>query len=166
MFKTFRELWLLVGGIVNSVKALSWIMLILMLLCYVCSIVVTTEIGHNDEVYGVGPSYDGLVWPYKEYFGSVFKSMFTLFQIVTLDGWSDDVVRHIMYFQPFLAILFIAFVILTAFGLMNVVVGVIVENTLASASVANEAVEKNQANIRRKALEQLNVMLELSDTKR
>jgi len=166
MYKTFRELWLLVGGLVNSIKALAWICIILMLLIYVCSIVTTTEIGHNDDVYGNGPSYDGLVWPYKEYFGTVFKSMFTLFQVVTLDGWCDDIVRHILYFQPMFAILFMGFLVLTAFGLMNVVIGVIVENTLASAAVTNEAVEKQVSSTRKKALDQLEVMLELSDTNR
>lgn len=166
MYKSFRELWLLVGGLVNSIKALAWICMILMLIIYVCSIVTTTEIGHNDDVYGNGPSYDGLVWPYKEYFGSVFKSMFTLFQVVTLDGWCDDIVRHIMYFQPMLAILFVGFLVLTAFGLMNVVIGVIVENTLSGAAVADEAVQKQTSLTRTKALDQLEVMLELSDTNR
>lgn len=166
MFKPFRELWLLVGGLVNSIKALAWICAIVLLLNYVCSVVVTTEIGQNDEIYGNGPSYDGEVWPYKEYFGTVFKSMFTLFQVMTLDGWCDDIVRHIAYFQPTFAILFLMFLVLTAFGLMNVVIGVIVENTLAAATVADQAVDKEQATKRRKALDQLEVMLELSDSNR
>lgn len=166
MFKAFRELWLLVGGLVNSIKALAWITLILMLLIYVCGVVATTEIGQNPEVYANGPSYDGEVWPYEEYFGSVFKSMFTLFQIMTLDGWCDDIVRHILYFQPAFALLFLVFIVLTAFGLMNVVIGVIVENTLAAATVADQAIEKEQATKRRKALDQLEVMLELSDSNR
>jgi len=166
MFKFFRELWLLVGGLVNSIKALAWICLILILLIYVCSVVTTTEIGQNDATYGNGPSYDGMVWPYKEYFGTVFKSMFTLFQVMTLDGWCDDVVRHIMFFQPILACFFMVFLVLTAFGLMNVVIGCIVENTLAAATVADEAIEKELSEKRRKALDQLQVMLELSDSNR
>jgi len=166
MFKFFRELWLLVGGLVNSIKALAWICLILILLIYVCSVVTTTEIGQNDATYGNGPSYDGMVWPYKEYFGTVFKSMFTLFQVMTLDGWCDDVVRHIMFFQPVLAAFFMLFLVLTAFGLMNVVIGCIVENTLAAATVADEAIEKELSEKRRKALDQLQVMLELSDSNR
>merc|ERR1719171_202054 len=166
MFRSFRELWLLVGGLVNSIKALAWICLILLLLIFVCSVVVTTEIGHNPEVYANGPSYDGVVWPYEEYFGTIFKSMFTLFQIVTLDGWCDDIVRHILYFQPMFALLFIVFLVLTAFGLMNVVIGVIVENTLAAAAVADQAVEQAEATKRKKALDQLEVMLELSDSDR
>lgn len=166
MFNFFRELWLLVGGLVNSIKALGWICVILLLFMYVCGVVVTTEIGQNPEVYANGPSYDGEVWPYKEYFGSVFKSMFTLFQVMTLDGWCDDIVRHILYFQPMLALLFVAFLVLTAFGLMNVLIGVIVENTLAAATVADQAVFKAESTRRKKALDQLEVMLELSDSNR
>jgi voltage-gated sodium channel len=166
MFKTFRELWLLVGGLVNSIKALTWICIILLLLNYVCAVVATTEIGQNVEIYGNGPSYDGLVWPYQEYFGTVFKSMFTLFQVMTLDGWCDDVVRHILYFQPMFAMLFIFFLVITAFGLMNVVIGVIVENTLSAATVADQAIAADEGTKRKKALDQLQVMLELSDSDR
>lgn len=166
MFPLFRELWLLIGGLVNSLKALGWICLVLTLVLYVCSVVVTTEIGQNDEVYGDGPSYDGEVWPYKEYFGSVWRSMFTLFQITTLDGWCDDVVRHIVYFQPFMGIFFVVYLLLTAFGLMNVVVGIIVENTLSAAAVSDSAIEKGKVQKRKKALDQLQVMLELSDSER
>jgi len=166
MFPLFRELWLLIGGFVNSLKALGWIVLVLTLVLYVCSVVVTTEIGQNDELYGDGPSYDGEVWPYKEYFGSVWRSMFTLFQITTLDGWCDDVVRHIVYFQPLMGIFFVVYLLLTAFGLMNVVVGIIVENTLAAASVSDSAIEKDRVQMRKRALDQLQIMLELSDSDR
>jgi voltage-gated sodium channel len=166
MFPAFRELWLLVGGLVNSIKALGWVCIILTLLVYVISVIVTTEIGQNDEVYGNGPSYDGVVWPYKEYFGTVLKSMFTLFQVMTLDGWADDVVRHILFFQPLMAILFMIFLVFSAFGLVNVVIGVIVENTLAAATVADGAMEKTASDARKKALDQLHVMLELSDSDR
>merc|ERR1719311_1299394 len=85
---------------------------------------------------------------------------------MTLDGWCDDIVRHVFYFQPVFAVCFIMFLVLTAFGLMNVVIGVIVENTLAAATVADEAINKEQATKRRKALDQLEVMLELSDSNR
>jgi voltage-gated sodium channel len=166
MFKFFRELWLLAGGLVNSIKALGWICIILLLMAYVCAVVVTTEIGQNPEVYGNGPSYDGEVWPYEEYFGSIFKSVFTLFQVMTLDGWCDDIVRHIFYFQPILALLFIAFLVLTVFGLLNVLIGVVVENTLAAATISDQAMEREQAAKRKRALDQLDVMLELSDSNR
>jgi len=166
MFPAFRELWLLVGGFVNSLKALAWVSMVVILVLYVCSVLVTTEIGQNDATYGIGPSYDGEVWPYKEYFGTIFRSMFTLFQVLTLDGWCDDIVRHIVHRQPIMAIFFILFVMVTAFGIINVVVGIIVDNTLVAAQVADTRVEQLQAYNRKKAIERLMDTLLKSDVKR
>jgi voltage-gated sodium channel len=166
MFSAFRELWLLVGGLVNSLKALGWVGIVVVIVLYVCSILTTTEIGQNDDVYGSGPSYDGEVWPYKEYFGTVWKSMFTLFQVLTLDGWCDDIVRHVVHRQPVMAIFFVVFLLITAFGLMNVIIGIIVENTLAAAQVADSRVEQQEAYARKKAVEKLEQILAKSDVNR
>lgn len=166
MFTAFRELWLLTGGLMNSVKALSWVGLVIFMLIYVCGIICTAEIGQNDETYAIGPSYNGEEWPYKQYFGSVFKSMFTLFQVLTLDGWADDIVRHVVYRQPFLGVFFIGFILLTSFGLMNVVIGIIVENTLAAAQVVDKRKEEKQAKTRKATVEQLVSILERSDSSR
>jgi voltage-gated sodium channel len=166
VYTAFKELWLLVGGLVNSMKALAWIGIIVVLVLYVCSILVTTEIGQNDDVYGQGPSYDGELWPYKEYFGNIWRSMFTLFQVMTLDDWCDDIVRHVVHRQPAMALFFIAFLMLTAFGLMNVVVGIIVENTLAAAEVADSVVEQQQGQRRKKAIVKLEEILKMSDVDR
>eukprot|EP00441_Pelagodinium_beii_P018878 CAMPEP_0197655808 /NCGR_PEP_ID=MMETSP1338-20131121/39679_1 /TAXON_ID=43686 ORGANISM="Pelagodinium beii, Strain RCC1491" /NCGR_SAMPLE_ID=MMETSP1338 /ASSEMBLY_ACC=CAM_ASM_000754 /LENGTH=495 /DNA_ID=CAMNT_0043231527 /DNA_START=62 /DNA_END=1547 /DNA_ORIENTATION=+ len=166
MFTAFRELWLLVGGLINSVKALSWVGCIIFMLIYVCGIICTAEIGQNDETYAIGPSYNGEVWPYKQYFGSVFRSMFTLFQVLTLDGWCDDIVRHVVYRQPVMGGFFIFFILLTSFGLMNVVVGIIVENTLAAAQVVDKRKEEKAAAMRKDVVEQLTSILERSDAQR
>eukprot|EP00929_Paragymnodinium_shiwhaense_P060152 TRINITY_DN30072_c0_g1_i1.p1 TRINITY_DN30072_c0_g1~~TRINITY_DN30072_c0_g1_i1.p1 ORF type:complete len:515 (-),score=138.67 TRINITY_DN30072_c0_g1_i1:142-1686(-) len=166
MMPAFRELWLLVGGLVNSLKALGWVGFVVLIVLYVCSILTTTEIGQNDSVYGTGPSYDGEVWPYKEYFGTVWRSMFTLFQVLTLDSWCDDIVRHVVHRQPIMACFFIVFLLVTAFGLMNVVIGIIVENTLAAAAVADSRVEQQQAYKRKKAVEKLEHILAKSDVNR
>jgi len=162
----FRELWLLVGGLVNSMKALGWVVLIALTVLYVCSIVVTTEIGQNHAVYGVGPSYDGELWPYESYFGDVRKSMFSLFQVMTMDGWCDDIVRHVVHRQPWMGLFFVIFLFLTAFGLVNVVIGIIVENTLAAAQVASRKAEEDEARARRRAVEQLTDLLVRSDSRR
>jgi voltage-gated sodium channel len=166
MFPLFRELWLLVGGLSNSLKALGWVGLIIVMVLYVCGIVVTMEIGKNDDVYAIGPSYDGQVWPYKKYFGTVWRSMFTLFQVLTLDSWCDGIVRHVVYRQPYMGVFFVAFLLLTAFGLINVIIGIIVENTLAAAQVTDRRVEEREAQLRRAAVEHLSVILDKSDISR
>mmetsp|Transcript_73671 Transcript_73671/g.137688 ORF Transcript_73671/g.137688 Transcript_73671/m.137688 type:complete len:459 (+) Transcript_73671:40-1416(+) len=159
----FKELWLLVGGLVTSIKALGWVFSMLILIIYVCAIFITTEVGQFDE-YTKGPSYDGEVWTHTEYFGTVPRSMLTLFQVMTLDGWCDDIVRHVIYRQPWMAAFFVAFLFITAFGVMNVVVGVIIENTLTAAQVANARVEQQQTAERAKAMDELQAFLEFSDT--
>eukprot|EP00928_Gymnodinium_smaydae_P052755 TRINITY_DN36925_c0_g1_i1.p1 TRINITY_DN36925_c0_g1~~TRINITY_DN36925_c0_g1_i1.p1 ORF type:complete len:507 (-),score=144.77 TRINITY_DN36925_c0_g1_i1:107-1627(-) len=166
MFPFFRELWLLVGGFIGSLKALGWVACIVLIVLYVCSVLVTTEIGQNDALYSSGPSYDGEVWPYKEYFGTVWRSMFTLFQVITLDGWCDDIVRHVIHRQPAMVIFFALFLLLTTFGLMNVVVGIIVENTLAASEVADSRAEAENAHKRRIAVEKLSEVLAMSDVNR
>mmetsp|Transcript_8055 Transcript_8055/g.17494 ORF Transcript_8055/g.17494 Transcript_8055/m.17494 type:complete len:479 (+) Transcript_8055:140-1576(+) len=165
MFPIFRQLWLLVGGLVNSLKALLWLCLMFLVVLYVSGILVTTEIGHNDA-YGSGPSYTGEVWPYKEYFGTIWRSMFTLFQLVTLDGWSDNIVRHVLFRQPAMALFFVLFLLGTAFGLVNIIVGIIVENTLAAAHVADSRIEKKMEWVRSKAVDRLAQILDKSDLRR
>jgi len=162
----FRELWLLVGGLATSMKALAWVGLIVVLLMYVGAILVTTEIGQNHESYGTGPSYDGEIWPYEKYFGSVPRSMFSLLQVMTLDGWCDDIVRHVVHRQPFMGLFFVAFLLITAFGLMNIVIGIIVENTLAAAQVVDRSSQEHEAVKRKFAVERLADLLLRSDSRR
>lgn len=161
-----RELWLLAGGLTSSMKALGWVALVLIVALYVGAIIVTAQIGQNDAVYGAGASYDGQVWPYREYFGTVPRSMFTLFQVITLDGWVDDILRHVVYRQPLFGIFFIMFMVIMAFGVMNVIVGIIVENTLTAAQVIDRRIEDQERSKRQAAVSDLYAILEKSDSKR
>mmetsp|Transcript_126047 Transcript_126047/g.362563 ORF Transcript_126047/g.362563 Transcript_126047/m.362563 type:complete len:545 (-) Transcript_126047:230-1864(-) len=163
MFGSVRELWFLVGGITNSVKAVGWVACVVLLLLYVCAVAVTSEIGQNDDAYSIGPSYDGEVWPYKDYFGTVFKSMFTLLQVMTLDSWCDNIVRHVIYRQPLMGVFFVGFIFVMAFGLMNVLVGVIVENTLQAAAISDARIAATKGEARKEAVEKLYDVLTKSD---
>lgn len=163
MRPAFREMWLLVGGLVNSVKALGWIAVIIIIFVYVFAIVATTQIGQNPEVYATGPSWNGEDWPYKSYFGTVSRSMFSLLQILTLDGWCESIVRHIIYRAPFMGVVFMIYMILTAYGLMNVVVGIIVENTLAAAQVVDKRIDEKLGIQRKLAVDQLYDILDKLD---
>jgi len=168
MLRMFRELWLIVNGLVNSMKTLGWVGLLLVCFLYVCAIFLTTQVGQKDadgnSPYEGVDSFDGKPWPYDHYFGSVPLSMFTLFQILTLDSWSDDIVRHVIHRQPAMAAFFLAFILFTAYGLMNIIVGIIVENTLGAAQTSDEGAEKRAEKERKKFLEDLRILLEMSDT--
>jgi voltage-gated sodium channel len=164
MLRMFKELWLIVNGLLNSMKTLGWVGLILCCLLYVFAIFLTNQVGQNDEMYLAKESWDGDEWPHLVYFGSVPRSMLTLFQIMTLDGWSDYIVRHIVHKQPYMAVFFVFFLFLTTYGLMNIIVGVIVENTLGAASMADSRNDRDQEKYRKKILADLHVLFQLSDT--
>jgi voltage-gated sodium channel len=102
---------------------------VLLLLILYCGAVLTTAmIGeHCDEDY---VTFERC----KEMFGGVLLSMFTLFQVLTLEGWAMSVVRPVIQVSPSMVFFFITFLFLTSFGLMNIVIGVIVENTLQAAA--------------------------------
>jgi voltage-gated sodium channel len=53
-------------------------------------------------------------------------SLFTLFQIMTLESWSMGVVRPVMEEHPWAWAYFVPFIILATFTILNLFIGIIV----------------------------------------
>ncbi len=66
--------------------------------------------------------------PYPELFGSIGLSMLTLFQLMTLEGWAAEVVRPVMETHPYLVFLFIPYMLMTAFAILNLFTAVLVDS--------------------------------------
>jgi len=126
MLKMRRELMTLVKGIFGSLQSMLWIAVLLAGVVYVFAIFFTALI--RDEIYTKGPSTDVP----KKYFGSLSRTMLTLFNISILDEW-NAIVRPVFLNQMWLVPFFLLFLILTAFSLMNAIVGIIVERTTDAA---------------------------------
>merc|ERR1712007_93380 len=80
----------------------------------------------------------------EEYFGTFARSLYTLFQILTGDSWSEAVVRPIVMSVPMQSyenvganFFFVLFVIIHMFLLVNVVVAVLLDE-LAKANQEND----------------------------
>ncbi|CEM04539.1 unnamed protein product [Vitrella brassicaformis CCMP3155] len=159
LLRMFRELWLIVFGLIQSLKTLGWVALLLLLILYVMAIFITIMVGKEPQfLYDDKEEFDR-----DELFGTVPRSMYTLFQVITLESWSQDIARPIIKRQPAMVIFFILFLVVTTFGLLNIVVGVIVENTLATAR-NNEDKEKKQMELERmRVLKHLRDIFVLSD---
>lgn len=63
---------------------------------------------------------------HPEWFGSVGASLYTLFQIMTLESWSMGIVRPIMEVHPNAWLFFVPFILATTYTVINLVVGIIV----------------------------------------
>ena len=158
----FRELWSVISGFVDAIKTLLWVSIFLVFLLYIGAVFVTIEIGQNPDIYEPYKFISG-GWDYQEYFGSVGRSMLTLFQIVTLDDWSNGIARHVMTNQPAMCIFFLLFVLLTSFGLMNIITGIIVERTLTAAKLNQERHQRSQEKERARVLNHLREIFEMAD---
>lgn len=65
---------------------------------------------------------------FPEWFGSIGASAYTLFQVMTLESWSMGIVRPVMEVYPYAWVFFVPFILITAFAVVNVLVGLIVNS--------------------------------------
>merc|ERR1719236_53439 len=122
----------------------------------------TLLVGQNDEAYD---EYwkDSNGWDHEVYFGTVSRSMMTLFQVVTLESWCTEVARRVTRKQPFMVFFFLFYLAGTTFGLLNLVIAVVVENTLAMANEQEHKHEKQEEKDRVRVLNYLREVFEMAD---
>jgi len=75
----------------------------------------------------------------QEYYGSFFKALYTLFQVLTGESWSEAVVRPLLMGSDdnsvspgVVALFFVSFIVLTQIVLVNVVVAVLLDKFVLS----------------------------------
>jgi voltage-gated sodium channel len=120
-----------VGALLGALPGMGSIILLLALIFYVGAVMATKLFGADFPLH----------------FGSLAKSLYTLFQVMTLEGWSDGVVRPVMEVHPYAWLFFIPFILATSFTALNLFIGVVV-NAMESEiqadreKAAEAAVEK------------------------
>lgn len=101
-----------VAAMIRSLPQIGSIVALLLIISYISSVIVT-------HLYGVD---------YPELFGSIGRSMLTLFQLMTLEGWAAEVVRPVMETHPYSVLLFIPYMLMTAFAILNLFTAVLVDS--------------------------------------
>jgi voltage-gated sodium channel len=97
---------------------------------------------------------------FPDTFGTLGLSLYTLFQVMTGDGWSDSVARPIMEVFPYAWIFFVAFILISTFVILNLFIAVIVDASNHEA----EAAARAERNGLRERLDQL--LIEVKDIKK
>ncbi|HEX7006029.1 MAG TPA: ion transporter [Alphaproteobacteria bacterium] len=111
-----------VTGFLAALPGVSSVLALLLLIFYVYAVMAT-------RLYGA---------EFPELFATVGASMYTLFQVMTLDDWSESVVRPIMEEHPYAWVMFVTFVLATSFAVLNLFIAVIV-NAMQEQHAAEEA---------------------------
>src|SRR5215213_3506426 len=69
------------------------------------------------------------------------SALFTLFTVMTLEGWTNDVARPVMEKHPHGWLFFVIFIIVTTFMVLNLFIGVVV-NAMQAEAMKAEADER------------------------
>jgi voltage-gated sodium channel len=99
-----------VGAMIASLPGMGSIILLLLLVFYVGG-VMSTKLFQATE---------------PEAFGTLGRSLYTLFQLMTLDGWSGEIVKPVLENHPYAMLFFLPFILFSAFVALNLFIGVIV----------------------------------------
>jgi voltage-gated sodium channel len=116
-----------VAGLLTALPGMGSIVLLIGLIYYVFA-VMATKLFAADK---------------PELFGTLGESLFTLFTVMTLEGWVDGVTKPLMVTHPYAWVFFVIFIIVTTFMVLNLFIGVVVNAMQAEAVKATE--EERQA---------------------
>jgi len=126
LLKNLPKLRFIVEALLHSLPSLGWIFVLLALVFYVFAVIGT-------KLFGAA---------YPEWFGNLGASMFSLFQIMTLEGWVE-ISRAVMKDFPLANIYFIIFILLASYTTLNIFIAIVV-NTMSEVQqkTSKEGIEK------------------------
>lgn len=114
-----------VAGLLSAVPGLGAVFGVMSLIFYVAAVIATNLFGGS----------------FPEWFGSIGRSAYTLFQVMTLESWSMGIARPVMAEFPYAWVFFIPFILVATFTLLNLFIGVIVSALQAEHDAERKAEE-------------------------
>lgn len=112
LISTVKSIRRVVTGLLTAIPSMGAVIALLGLIFYVFSVMAT-------KLYGTH---------YPNLFGTIGTSAFSLFQVMTLEGWAAEIVRPVMEKHPRAWIFFIVFILITSFAVLNLFIGIIVDS--------------------------------------
>jgi len=115
LLSTVTRLRQLTEALLAAIPSIGWVSFMLGLVFYIFAVMGTNLFGTQ----------------FPQYFGHVGASMYSLFQIMTLESWSMGIARPVMQAFPLAWMYFISFILISSFTILNLFIGIIV-NTMQS----------------------------------
>ena len=117
-----------VEALLKALPGISSIAVLMLILFYVFAVMATGLYGSD----------------FPEWFGDIGASMYTLFQVMTLESWSMGIVRPLMAEHPYAWAFFVPFILLATFTMLNLFIGIIVDTM---QTLHDEQIETDRAMI-------------------
>jgi voltage-gated sodium channel len=100
-----------VASLLSAIPGMGAIIALLLIINYVFAVMATKLFGED----------------FQNHFGTLGGSFFTFFQIMTLEGWSGEIVRPVMEKHPWAWMFFVPYIILATFMVLNLFIGIVVD---------------------------------------
>lgn len=127
LLSMFPRMRLVANALLNSIAPMFSIGFLLFIFFYVYGILCFNLFGER----------------FPEFFGSLGGSLYSLFQIMTLESWSMGIARPVIAVFPYAWIVFVSFILIVSFIVLNLAIGIIV-NSISELSKENP--EENELN--------------------
>ncbi|WP_111640367.1 ion transporter [Marinimicrobium alkaliphilum] len=132
----------IIESLLKAIPSIGWIVFLLLMVFYIFGVMGTQLFGES----------------FPEHFGHLGRTLYSLFQIMTLESWSQGIGRPVMAVYPFAWVYFISYILITAFVVLNLFIGIIV-STMQEKHYEEEA--QRTAEIEEKAHKEREEMVSL-----
>ncbi len=134
-----------VGALLAAIPGLGSIALVLLILYYVFAVIAT-------NLFAV---------TYPDWFGHIGRSLYTLFQIMTLESWSMGIARPVMAQFPYAWLFFVVFILVATFTMLNLFIAIIVNamQRYSDGESKGDTADQGEADVREE-LRALRVQIE------
>lgn len=111
LISVIPKIQLITQVLLRTLSSILSVGILLIIVYYVYAVITTT-------LYGAD---------FPQWFGNIGESFYTLFQIMTFESWSMGIVRPVMEIHPYSWLVFISFLIIATYIVLNIVIGIIVD---------------------------------------
>jgi len=128
LFSQVPKLRHIIESLLRALPGMGWTAALLLLVFYIFAVMGTMLFGQQ----------------FPEYWGSIGASLYTLFQIMTLESWSSAIARPMLEQMPLAWLYFVPFILVSSFMILNLFIAIIV--------TATQAVHADEEALQRQAL--------------
>ena len=112
LVSTTPRLRRVVEGLISALPGMASVFALMALIFYIGAVIATKLFGFS----------------FPQWFGTLGRSGYSLFQIMTLESWSMGIVRPVMEVYSLAWMFFVPFIMITTFAVVNLLVGLIVNS--------------------------------------
>ena len=128
LFSQVPKLRHIIESLLRALPGMGWTAALLLLVFYIFAVMGTMLFGQQ----------------FPDYWGSIGASLYTLFQIMTLESWSSAIARPMLEQMPLAWLYFVPFILVSSFMILNLFIAIIV--------TATQAVHADEEALQRQAL--------------